>query len=384
MSFRLLMAALVVLSAPLAGGCSMTPSQGPLAHEISNPTRSAHASDLDYIVIDIDNNVVGRLAIQNPYGLGHRFSTSKVKQPLAKIGPGDQLAVTIWEAGEGGLFSNAASKQANFPQIVVDKDGRISLPYAGIINVTGRTPLQVQEMIVKGLAGRAIQPQALVTIVKNENHTVVLSGDITTPGRHQLTVGGDRLLDVIASAGGSKFPARETYVTFMRGSDRATQLLETIIQNTAENVFVYAGDRIYLNHDPKRFSMFGAIAKPGVYVFPTPQVNLLEAIAGAGGLLDERSDSTGLFLFRYEQRSLVEAIAPKDAKIPPGPIVPVVYRVSLRDPGSYFYAKGVMLKDKDVLYVANAKSVEISKVLTLLGLATRAVGNVTSTGRLID
>jgi polysaccharide biosynthesis/export protein len=311
------------------------------------------------------------------------FATNKISHPQSRIGVGDVLSVTIWEAGEGGLFSSGAGKSVNLPAVAVDRTGNISLPYAGEIDVLGSTPLDVQNRIVHGLASRAIQPQAIVTIAKNESNTAVLNGEIVKPGRYPLSMKGDRLLEIIADAGGSKTPASETYVTVIRGSQRGSQLLKSVIEEQAENVWVRAGDQIYLSHEPRRYSVFGAASKPGIYPFGSSQVNLLEAVAGAGGLLDERADGTGLFVFRHEARKVVDAIAPLQ-KTPPGATVPVVYRVNMRNPAAYFYAKAFMLQDKDVLYVANARSVEIGKILGLINLATRSVGNAIVPYRVLD
>jgi polysaccharide export outer membrane protein len=125
------------------------------------------------------------------------------------------------------------------------------------------------------------------------------------------------------------------------------------------------------------------VPKPGIYPFGSSQVSLLEAVAGAGGLLDERADGTGLFVFRHEPRKVVDAIAPQQ-KTPPGPTVPVVYRVNMRNPTAYFYTKAFMLQNKDVLYVANARSVEVGKILGLINLATRSVGNAIVPYRVLD
>jgi polysaccharide export outer membrane protein len=56
----------------------------------------------------------------------------------------------------------------------------------------------------------------------------------------------------------------------------------------------------------------------------------------------------------------------------------------LREPAAYFYAKAMMLQEKDVLYIANAKGVEVAKVLSILNLGTRTVGNVLPYGRVWD
>lgn len=383
---RLRTTALVSLQAFVLAACSGIPGAGPSSEQIETATAIGRASpsayDKNYVVVDLNHDVVRVLASYHPYGL-KSFTATKAKNPRHRIGTGDVLAITIWEAGDGGLFSSAAGKSVNLPAVVVDGRGHISLPYAGEIPVLDATPLQVQQRIVTNLAGRAIQPQALVSIAKNENNTVVLNGDVTRPGRYPLSLKGDRLLEVLAEAGGAKAPANETYVTFIRGDQRGAQLLKQIVDNEAENVWVKAGDVIYLSHEPKRFSVFGAVSKPGVYPFGSTQVNLLEGVAAAGGLLDERADGTGMFVFRHELPHVVAAVSP-GFRAPPGAVIPVVYRVNLREPAAYFYAKAMMLQDKDVLYIANAKGVEVAKVLSILNLGTRTVGNVLPYGRVWD
>ncbi|MFM9846391.1 MAG: polysaccharide biosynthesis/export family protein [Hyphomicrobiaceae bacterium] len=360
------------------------PAAGPSSEEIESASsvgkESTSPHDKNYVVIDLNHDVVRTLSTFHPTGL-RSFASAKLRQPRLKIGVGDVLAITIWEAGEGGLFSSAAGKSVSLPAVVVDRSGKISLPYAGDISVLDCTPHEVQARIVSNLAQRAIQPQAVVSITKNESNTVVLNGEVAKPGRYPLSVKGDRLLDVLAEAGGSRSPANETYVTFIRGDQRGSQLLKEVVDSEAENVWVRAGDLIYLSHEPKRFSVFGAVLKPGVYPFGMTQVNLLEGIAAAGGPLDERADGTGLFVFRHEPRSVVDALRPRN-KAPQDSVVPVVYRVNLREPAAYFYAKAMMLQDKDVLYVSNARSIEVAKLLSLFNLGTRTVGNVLPYARL--
>ena len=47
-------------------------------------------------------------------------------------------------------------------------------------------------------------------------------------------------------------------------------------------------------------------------------------------------------------------------------LVPVVYRVDLKDPRSLFWIQNFPIKDKDVLYVSNAPASELQKFLNLL------------------
>ena len=53
-----------------------------------------------------------------------------------------------------------------------------------------------------------------------------------------------------------------------------------------------------------------------------------------------------------------------------GNLIPVVYRLNLRDANSFFLALAFPVKDKDILYVANAPSDPVQKFLGLVGQVT--------------
>jgi polysaccharide export outer membrane protein len=370
--------AIAALLAVVLGACSFVPREGPLAREIER-----QSADNEYVTVDVDANIVRILAIETNIGLSQWLEKSQRIAPAATIGVGDALSITIWEAGEGGLFSSQQSKSATFPSVIVGRNGEISLPYAGPLQVSGKTPKSVQNLIVQKLDNKAIQPQAMVNIIKNEHNTVVMSGDVARPGRYPIALEGERILDAIANAGGTKFPARETYVTFMRDGVSGIQLVKTIVDDQRENIYVRRGDRIYLTHDPKRYTVLGAVTKPGIYLFEAAQVNVLEAVASAGGLLDSRADSSGLFVFRYEDPARLDKIGAKYVKLLNGR-VPTVYRIDMSHARSYFFAQSFMLQDKDSVFVSNAKAVEVGKILRLINLATSSVGNVVGAGRRFD
>ena len=360
----------------IVAGCGTVPSAGPLAIEIE---RQSEASK--YTIVEVNASVVEALSHYGIAGFKDTFSRSKTSSFVPVVGIGDVLSVRILEAGEG-LFSRGSNGYSEFPDIVVDKKGNISIPYAGIVPVKNLTTFEVQDRLVERLSGKAIQPQALVRIVENRHNTAMLNGDVAKPGPYSLSVEGDRLTDVIALAGGTKYPAREMHVTVSRPNGKtsiaATQLLQAVIEDPAENVYVLRGDRIFLNHDPQRYTVLGAVAKPGIYGFETINVNILEAVASAGGLLDSRADSTGLFVFRFEETEVLDSLgihynSVKDNK------VPTIYRINMGHAQSYFWAQSFLLENKDSIYVSNHNTVEISKALSLIDQVTRPVGNVMRT-----
>ena len=74
-----------------------------------------------------------------------------------------------------------------------------------------------------------------------------------------------------------------------------------------------------------------------------------------------------MFLYRGEPREYLEKLG-IDCSSFQGPIVPVIYNVNLRDPAGYFLAQSFEMRNKDVLYVSNAVSVETSKFMEHLRL----------------
>ena len=133
----------LIVSASLAG-CSVTPREGPLSAEIEE-----QSTQNDYLVIDVNSKIVDGLARFNPVGLHSKFKSTSFRQPLSTVGTGDILAITVFEADNGGLFTGSSGNRAEFPQVVVDNKGEISLPYSGTIKVKGKTPLQIQDLVVE-------------------------------------------------------------------------------------------------------------------------------------------------------------------------------------------------------------------------------------------
>jgi polysaccharide biosynthesis/export protein len=91
-------------------------------------------------------------------------------------------------------------------------------------------------------------------------------------------------------------------------------------------------------------------------------MSLAEAIGRAGGLPDSQADPASVFLYRGEARDLAEAMG-IDCTPFEGPMIPVIYSINLRDPAGYFLASSLEMRNKDILYVSNAFSVESTKFM---------------------
>jgi polysaccharide export outer membrane protein len=174
------------------------------------------------------------------------------------------------------------------------------------------------------------------------------------------------LLQLIGAAGGGGLPVHEIFIRLSRGGVTATVPLETLLANPEENIFAEPGDVLTLVRRPQTFSVFGATGKNTAITFKSDKLSLSEALAQAGGLRDDLADPSAVFLFRYEPVSVVRALGQPIATNAPRDISPVAYRLDLSDAKSYLLAKRFPVRDKDVIFVADAESRDANKVFTAL------------------
>ncbi|MEE9387265.1 MAG: polysaccharide biosynthesis/export family protein [Paracoccaceae bacterium] len=364
--------------------CSSLPSEGPSAIAFTNPQYSQPAENQEgFIVLDLDPRVTKLLRNHPKKTLSGQFPSGRSAGQFF-VGKGDSLGVTIWEASSGGLFSAPSQTGASGTQSIqlptqeVDRDGTIAVPYAGRINVAGLPLAQVEQKIVSALAGKAIEPQAIVTLDVNSSNAVTVSGDVISGSRIALTQRGERILDVIALAGGARSPVHETHVTLTRGAQSFGMSMLAIVDNPSENIFVRAGDTITLTLAQNSFSALGATGTNALVNFDAQSITLEKAVAKAGGLINSRSDPVGVFILRREAVSFARLLDPSFPLDGNTSDVNVVYRANLRDPNTLFLARRFAVLPDDILYIAGSPATEWAKFLSVIGLTGSTVKSVGS------
>jgi len=377
----------LALAAVLLAGCSALPGTGPTTSQIVDNASSAEAPQLSYELVPVSSAAVDLLRHRSDASLAGRFGDS-APTDASVIGTGDVLSVTIYEAGAGGLFTAGAveaggastgARSATIPPQAVSSNGTITVPYAGAITAAGRTPQQVQAAIEAELEGVAIEPQVIVTVTDPVFSTVTVIGEVTGGGRVPLSLRGDRILDAIAQAGGLSAAAYETFVTLSRGNSTARVPMQTIINDPSENVRLRPGDVISVTRDPQTFVALGATGANATLPFDAAELSVNEAIGRVGGLLDLRADPTGVFIFRFESRAILQRLNPESPLLQlPGDRFPVVYQLNLRDPNGLFLAQEFKLADGDLVYVSNATLNELQKFLSLVAAVVQPINTAAS------
>jgi polysaccharide export outer membrane protein len=429
-------------------------------------------------VVEVDNHVVSTLLAQPKESFHARFEKDG-NPPELKIAVGDTVSVTIWESAAGGLFSEAPAPQlptgptpeidqllgapnqppgappetpppqagqppsgnipptvplpieatgaavnqrsATIPDQQVAPDGAISVPFAGQVPAAGRTPAELQQTIEALLASKALQPQALVIVKKSDANAVTVTGEVVAGARVPLSPRGDRLLQVIAAAGGVARPAGiaaaggittpagiaaagsittpagiaaaggittpagsaaggglaapvyETFVRLSRDGVTATIPFERLVADPVEDIYARPGDVLTLVRIPQTFSVFGATGRIDSVTFDAEKLTLSEALAKSQGLRDDLANPKGVFLFRYEPVSVVRALDQPIATRAQDGTSPVAYRFDFSDANSYLIADQFPVRDKDIIFVADAGAVQVQKLFTVLQTITGPV-----------
>ena len=339
------------------------PSSGPQDFQIQSETTTKGPQ---YGLVRLNPEAISILQEYGPGALAGSFPDKRRPETI-KFGIGDVVSVTIFEAAAGGLFipAEAGVRPGNFvslPNQNVDSAGNISVPYAGAVKALGRTPGEVQQDIVKAIGNRAIEPQVIVALITQNTSLISVLGEVNLPNRFPANAAGERVLDAITRAGGPKGPGYETWVTLERGGKRATVPFGALVFQQANNVWVHPGDTIYVYREPQVFLAFGASGQQGQFPFEMWKITMAQAMAKAGGLLDAQAEPAGVYVYRREPRELAERLGVDCSKFV-GPLVPVVYNVDFRDPAGYFLATKFDMRDKDVLFAANAATVDTAKFL---------------------
>ena len=366
-----LAAALLCAAVP---ACSALPTSTPEERAVFKAERSA-ANSIGFHIVDLQPEVVAAINLAPADDLRALDALGRPRRADA-IGVGDtvfEVGTSLFGAASGqDAATDAGTAAANpitpgaarhaIPGMQVDAGGNIAFPYVGRIRAAGRTPSELAAAIVGGLKSKSTDPQVVVAVANNLSNTLFVSGDVARPGRVPLTLGRERLLDVIALAGGAAKPDYDTYVQVTRQGRTARILLRTLTQQPQQDIALMPGDRVQLTYKPRSFTAFGASQKVEQVPLNTATVSLAEGIARTGGPANDRADANAVFLVRYEAPAVARRLG---LEVQPAG-TPVMYRVDMLNPTNYFLTTKVAMRDQDVLLIASARTDQINKLFGLV------------------
>lgn len=194
-------------------------------------------------------------------------ATDLVSEPRAQVlGPFDQLSVEVFGLPELGRT------------VTIDRSGQISLPLAGVIEASGRSPTELAEVIEQRLRSNFVrEPRVTVNVTQVVSQVITVDGQVRTPGLYPVT-GRMTLMRSIARAQGLTDLARENYVLVFRkvnNQDMAALYdLRAIRQGIYADPEVFANDVVFVSESRAR-RIFNLVQQ-GAGLLVTPLVAILQ------------------------------------------------------------------------------------------------------------
>jgi polysaccharide biosynthesis/export protein len=190
------------------------------------------------------------------------------------VGPGDGLAIDLW----GGLSQRFVR--------TVDREGRIALPEAGPLLVSGRTLGDVQQAVQQALRTQFQDASADVGLAKLRTIRVYVVGEVAEPGAYDISSLSTPLNALFAAGGitqrGSLRELKhyrgkqlieqvDAYDLLLRGVDTDAKRLEN-------------GDSLLVPPVGGQVTVSGMVRRPAIYEL-RDEASLADVIDLAGGIL---------------------------------------------------------------------------------------------------
>ncbi len=359
-----LMILFIILFLP---ACSyFIPQSGPTTMTIMQ----SEMTDENFTVIKLNPSVA--LLLNQTESISKKINLFKTEKYSPVIDKGDVLQIVIYESpppvlfAESSTFTSGGVYAFGVPPQIVDDAGYINVPFIGRVYVKGKKIDEIIKDIEGSLKNKANNPQVVVQIVDFGSSYVTVFGHVAQSRKIPLTYTNTTLLDILASAGGVTSPINKTIVQIDRGGIKLSIPLEDVIKNPEYNINVKPADIITVVFKTQSATFLGASGRNEELEFEAKGITLSQGLGRVGGLQDDRAHAKGLFIFRFEEREVLEKAGIKPRGVTQDGKVPTIFNIDMSDTESIFTLKNFYLKDGDIVYVATAPLVQYQKFLQMI------------------
>jgi polysaccharide export outer membrane protein len=293
------------------------------------------------------------------------------------IGRGDVLSIVVWDHPElaaGGMnaataatdaasANAAAASAANTlqPGFVVDHQGRIQFPFAGLVPVEGLTEEGARALQAQKLARYIQNPNITLRVQAYRSKRVYIDGEVKQPGLQAINDIPMTLMEALNRAGGLLPTADQSRIALERGEARYSINLRDLVQKDINpgNIMLAAGDVVRVHsRDESKVFVSGEVVTPRALTMHNGRLTLNEALGETGGISPLSGDARQIYVVRK---------TPERTR---------VFQLDARLTGSLAMAESFELRPKDVVYVAASPLANWNRHLSLLfpGALTSAVG----------
>ncbi len=190
------------------------------------------------------------------------------------LGPGDGVTINLWGSASRRLFRT------------VDNEGRLTLPEAGPVLVSGRTLGQVQEDVQHVLRTQFRDVSADVSLTRLRTIRVYVVGDVQHPGAYDIS-SLSTPLNALFAAGGPTPVGSSRLARHFRGNKLVEEvdLYDLLLHGVRSDMLrLQSGDTLLVPPLGGEVSIEGMVRRPAIYEL-NGEKSLADALQLAGGVL---------------------------------------------------------------------------------------------------
>lgn len=179
------------------------------------------------------------------------------------LGPGDQIVVSL-RGQENSEF-----------RLAVDRGGQIVMPRLKPISAIGRSFGSFRQDLEAAVQRAYVATEAVVSIATVRQISVLVSGEVNSPGQRTLS-GLSSAVDAILLSGGIKKTGTLRNVRIQRAGREYTVDLYSVLtaRGGAANLRLADGDRILVAPLGRTVAVSGLVRQPGIYELPAGQSSI--------------------------------------------------------------------------------------------------------------
>jgi protein involved in polysaccharide export with SLBB domain len=189
------------------------------------------------------------------------------------LGPGDQLSIALW----GGVSQTILR--------IIDREGRVSLPEAGPVQVAGLRLADAQSLIADAMQGQYRNAHVLVTVAQVRSIRIFVVGDVQRPGAYEVSALASPISALYAAGGPTAVGSLRILRHFRNekpiGEIDLYDFMLYGVRPTDDRL--QAGDTLLIPPVGPQVAIFGAVKRPAIYELKNEK-SLAAVLSDAGGL----------------------------------------------------------------------------------------------------
>jgi polysaccharide export outer membrane protein len=213
------------------------------------------------------------------------------------IGPGDEILVRVW-----GMV--------NFGQsLVVDRNGQISLPEVGVLNVAGLHYAQLQGFLHSALSRIYKNFDMNATMGRLRSIQIFVLGQVNQPGLYTVS-SLSTLVNALFASGGPLGTGSMRGIQLRRGNRVISEFDLYDLQQRGDKSHdsqLLPGDIIFVPPVGEQIALIGNVNQPGIYELKG-KTTIADALKDAGGLTGIAAIDMAILERIQDHRRLVEQI----------------------------------------------------------------------------